>query len=386
MAAGMSFPPGARVLLRLLVSVAASALVAACLSPAYINRGDGRDLEQPKGDIGAILMDPVTYAVREAFFEAPPRCIAVMPFSSGWDNDANAPAIRDEAVELVRRAFYAALAPSARLDVELERVDEVLRDQRRRDGNRFQRAASLLGCDSYLAGQVTAYHNGFYGVYSRVEVGARVRVVRTRDGVELWRASHVAESHGGGLILSPFSIVTEILDASSNARDEQIHRVTSDLARRLVATIPGFDGDVRIASGPDGPASGVTVPPPQNQDTKERMVAPETKIVEASRVNVRAGPGKDFPVMQQMTRGTTVMAISDPRVDGWTQVRLDNGRIGYVASPYLVGRTESRGRKSNEVPAPRSAPLTPVVQGASEERLGSPSPAAELEDAMGTLF
>jgi len=371
MAAGLSFPPGARVLHRLHVSVAASALLAACLSPAYINRGDGQDLEQPKGDIGAILMDPVTYAVREAFFEAPPRCIAVMPFSSVWDVETNAQAFNGEQVGLVRRAFYAALAPSARLDVELERVDDVLAGQHPSHGDPYRRAALLLGCDSYLVGQVIAYRKSFYGVYSRVEVGARVRVLRTGDGTELWQARHVAESHGGGLILSPFSVVTEILDASSNAREEQIHRVTSDLARRLVATIPGFDGEpppsLRIASGP-------------------ATAAPAATVVKANRVNVRSGPGKDFPVMSQMARGTAVTTISDPLADGWTRVRLADGRTGYVASPYLNGRRETERPRPDAAAPPRPAPVMPVIGTPVQDRPAAKNPDPTATDEMGTLF
>jgi|GEM_PF-1068767 len=378
-------PPGARALYGLVLSVMAPVLLGACLSPAYINRGDGRDLEQPKGDIGAIMMDPVTYAVREAFFDEPPHCIAVMPFTSVWDDDADAPAFSDQHVELVRRAFYASLAPSDRLDVELEQVDEVLSGQHRRDGNRYRRASLLLGCDSYLVGQVTACSKGFYGVYSRVEVGARVKVMRTRDGIELWQASHVAESHGGGLILSPFSVVTEIFDASSNARDEQIHRVTANLARRLVATIPGFDGTpsphLRTANGPSGRPPAVAASPPQR-----RLVSPETRGVTVQRLNVRTGPGRDFPVMQQMARGTKVLAISDPLVDGWTQVRLDNGMTGYVASPYLSKRGESGRRPSGAATAPRAAPLAPVITEAAKQPPDAKEPKSQKETGMGTLF
>ncbi len=380
---------------RLIVSIMAPALLSACLSPAYINRGDGRDLEAPKGDIGAILMDPVTYAVREEFFRAPPRCIAVMPFTSVWDDDADKPAFTEDEVDLVRRAFYAVLAPSDRLDVELEQVDEVLSVQHRRHGDRHRRASLSLGCDSYLVGQVTAYGNGFYGVYSRVEVGAQVKVVRTRDGVELWRASHVAESHGGGLILSPLSVVTEVLDASSNARDEQIHRVTADLARRLVATIPGFDGGpLRYANGPSTP--GTEVASHTATSPERRLIVPEAKIVSADRLNVRAGPGKDFPVMQQMDRGTKVLAISDPLVDGWTEVRLDNGRTGFVASPYLAGRKEAAPKeaapKEVERPTPRRAvpprpaPVMPMIGETTADQDDAPTPKAENEAGLGTLF
>ncbi len=372
------------------LSVALAAALGGCLSPAYINQGAGRSLEEPKGDIGAILMDPVAYAVRETFFEEPPRCIAVMPFTSAWDEDAGAAKVGETDVDLVRRAFYAALAPSARLDIELEQVDEVMSRQHRRTGNRFRRASLILGCDSYLVGQVTVYRNMFYGVYSRVEVGAVVKILRTRDGVELWRASHTAESHGGGLILSPFSVVTEIFDASSNARDEQIHRVTGDLARRLVATIPGFDGELsptlRIARGPeDAPIAGA----PQRG---RQSVRAQAKVVTVSRLNVRAGPGKDYPVMQQMTRGTRVLAIGEPLAEGWTEVRLDNGRTGYVASPYLGGRKDAatrttRARTIPKTPPPSAAPVAPVSAGEPAADLpAQQAPEPEKDPDMGAMF
>lgn len=372
-------------LVRAALLVLVTTSLSACLSPAYVNVGDGRDLEEPKGDIGAILMDPVTYAVHEAFFEEPPRCISVMPFVSVYD-ETGAPAFTDHDVAMVRRAFYAVLAPSARLDVELERVDEILVQSHKRNGNRFRRAALLLGCDSYMVGTVTAYDNGFYGVYSKVEVGADVKVLRTRDGVELWRASHVAETHGGGLILSPFSMVTEILDASSNARAEQIHRVTADLARRLVATIPAYDGDLpsnlRIAEGADvRPAEQVA----QRHRPPRALLAPQAKVVTASRVNVRAGPGKSYPVLQQMDRGTKVFALTEPLAEGWTAVQLANGKTGYVASPF-VGNQQSPAK-------PVPAPVAPVIErGAADTPAPLPAEPAAVPDldendaGMGTLF
>jgi len=372
------------------LSLAATAMLTACLSPAYVNRGDGRDVEDPKGDIGAILMDPVTYAVREAYYQTPPRCIAVMPLLSIRDQDTGEPIFTQEQLDLVRRAFYASLAPSELMDVELEPLDEILARQEEAKGNPFKHASIMLGCDAYLVGEVTAYSNEFYGVYSRVRAGARVRLLRARDGVELWQASHVAESHGGGLILSPFSVVTGIFDASSNARDEQIHRVTADLARRLVATLPGFDGEpvqnLTVASGSKTDPTAKRNGSNHGLWSAEALGDGSAMVVTADRLNVRAGPGRDYPVLLQVKRGAHVLAVDDPLADGWTAVRLNNGTHGFVASAYVSARVSAPQNTVEEATKPKSAPVTPVSSHPAKKQLTDQPDGKSVNDDLGTLF
>lgn len=60
-------------------------------------------------------------------------------------------------------------------------------------------------------------------------------------------------------------------------------------------------------------------------------------VVEASVVNVRMGPGLSHEIMTQVEGGTVVNVLSER--NEWYKVRLDDGRIGWIAS-WLIDNTE----------------------------------------------
>ena len=95
-----------------------------------------------------------------------------------------------------------------------------------------------LNCPALIDGTVTEYGNTFLGVYSSVTVGADLRLIRAADGAVLWQGRHVAAARDGGLPLDPVGLALGVHGAIDNIRDEQVLRVTDDLARRLVSTIP----------------------------------------------------------------------------------------------------------------------------------------------------
>lgn len=60
-------------------------------------------------------------------------------------------------------------------------------------------------------------------------------------------------------------------------------------------------------------------------------------IVEAATVNVRFGPGLGYDILTQVQGGTTVNVLSEE--NEWYKVRLEDGRIGWIAS-WLINNTE----------------------------------------------
>lgn len=60
-------------------------------------------------------------------------------------------------------------------------------------------------------------------------------------------------------------------------------------------------------------------------------------IVEASTVNVRLGPGLGYDILTQIQGGSMVNVLDEE--NEWYKVRLDDGRIGWVAS-WLINNTE----------------------------------------------
>lgn len=201
-------------------------LVAGCAGPVYV---DGA--KEPS------LLDEwpnrVFFRVYDAYRHQPPRCVAILPLKR------QAPAAPDaDGTLAVRRALYAHLAPQGKRDVELARVEHVLQSLDGDDDARRKALGEKLGCDAVLEGEVTEFASEFLGVYSRVAVGAELRMRRARDGELLWMGRHSASSYGGGLPLSPVGLAMGIIDAAGNASEEQLLRVTDDLARRLIGTIP----------------------------------------------------------------------------------------------------------------------------------------------------
>lgn len=200
-----------------------------CSSPVFRDKGatGGTDQNFP---------NQVTYQLMNAYKASPPDCIAILPFTSNEDGES-AEKTRQNA-ENVRRAFYAHLAPQGKRDVEIPRVNFVVSTLSEKEKTDNPLVGKKLNCDALVTGTVTEYGSNFFGVYSRVAVGADLAMHRAKDGALLWEASHVAESHGGSVPLSPIGLALGIVEAANNVREEQIYRIIDDLARRLVSTIP----------------------------------------------------------------------------------------------------------------------------------------------------
>lgn len=230
------------------VSLLALIGLAACTSPVYVDRGAAE--EAPP-----LALNAVSFHLSEAWSARPPSCVAVLPLT-GPEGEA---AVDPARIEAVRRAIHAHLAPQGRRDVKPARVDFIL--DRLTAAQREDRAeiGRALKCEALISGQVTESGRQFLGVYSRVAVGAQLRMVRAGTGDVLWEGSHVATLHAGGLPVSPIGVAMGIFEAARNMDDEQVLRATDDLARRLVSTIP--DSGIVALDDPAEPPAPVRAPP-----------------------------------------------------------------------------------------------------------------------------
>jgi tetratricopeptide (TPR) repeat protein len=220
--------------------LAIAGLVTGCASPSFVDKGkeDASGSRDP--------FNSVVFQVHDAYKSSPPNCVAVLPFeTSAKDADEG---ISVDQTETVRRAFYAHLAPQGKRDIELPRINFVLSKMDEAERTNVMMVGEQLNCGAVVQGHVTEYGSNFYGVYSKVAVGADLKLLRAVDGEVLWEGSHVAQSHGGSVPLSPIGLAMGIYDASNNVREEQIYRIIDDLARRLVSTIP--DDQVAVLDEP----------------------------------------------------------------------------------------------------------------------------------------
>jgi tetratricopeptide (TPR) repeat protein len=206
-----------------ILPLATLAFLTACAEPHYV--------DQAQGDSGLSLGPDVTFHVFDAFKASPPDCIAILPLTVKMPSQPQATA--DDAAK-VRLSLYAHLSTQSKRGVALERIDHVLAEVK----GDHKALANRIKCPVLIEGEVTEYGSGFYGFYSRVAAGADLKMIRAANGVVLWEGHHVAVSRGGTIPLDPVGVAMGAFDAASNLRDEQILRVTDDLTRRLVSTIP----------------------------------------------------------------------------------------------------------------------------------------------------
>jgi len=349
------------------LTIVSALLLSACVTPSYIDKNakNGR-----KAEPGAL--NPVVFQVTESYEQAPPNCIAVMPFHTASNANVAADKLFDatrvdmaiatgpdepetdatlvgaptgavaitetaepiaqdpdpmrdmDRAERVRRSFYSHLSPQKKRDVELALVDHVIASLPKNNLQDYREIGNQLQCDALLVGVVTEYDQGYFGLYSRVSVGAEVKLISASSGQILWEGHHVAESHGGSVPLTPIGAALSIVSAISNVQSEQVYRVTDDLARRLVATIPdGDDFAIATAAGPG--FTGL-------RDV--RFVQPKT-------LNFRTGPGVSFGVQGKLNQDQSVEVVGRPLNGGWVPVRTADGLVGYVSTRYLANSRRS---------------------------------------------
>ncbi len=175
-----------------------------------------------------------TYKVDPYMEKHMPRTIAVLPFIDESKSQKGA--------EAVRRGFYNHLSSLPYKDVELFRIDHLLRkaghgdpvDVHKIPPEKFK---EILNVDAVIFGTISNFDKLFAGIYSQVSVGAEINMYDTQ-GHFLWSGKHVARIHEGGISTSPVGIVASIISAAMNIRDIQLLRACDDLFRDMIKTIP----------------------------------------------------------------------------------------------------------------------------------------------------
>ena len=176
------------------------------------------------------MMGDVVVSQAAAEYEAsPPVCLGIMPLTVSQTSFAP--------VDDIRIAFHAHLAPTGIRLISLQKIDSLV-DPGETIDNNLQKVAQATRCDTLITGEVTDRKTRFWGVYSEVRAGARLKIMRVSTGKVIWEGRHTAIMRDGGLPLNPVSLVGGAVTAGVNLRDEQIKRTAHDLARRLVHAIP----------------------------------------------------------------------------------------------------------------------------------------------------
>lgn len=109
--------------------------------------------------------------------------------------------------------------------------------------------AKQVNCGSVFEFQINQPKHHYAFVWSEIRIGLQARLIRQRDGLELWKARHVARRSDGGVSLSPIELAVNAYYANAFSLDEDvIESVIEDLARRLLRSIPEVE-NTRYADG-----------------------------------------------------------------------------------------------------------------------------------------
>ena len=128
--------------------------------------------------------DVVIFESSPELKSSPLSCLAVFPITSKE--------IDIKTAESIRSAMHAHLAPTGIRLIALQRVDSAIKSADPSKGDLNASVAQSIGCDNIMLGEVTEDTSRFYGVYSEVRAGARMKIIRASTGS---RSAHFPDHH-----------------------------------------------------------------------------------------------------------------------------------------------------------------------------------------------
>jgi tetratricopeptide (TPR) repeat protein len=229
-----------------------------------------------------MIGDVVISEAAAEYASSPPVCLGLMPFTVSRQSFSP--------VEDVRKAFHAHLAPTGIRLISLQKIDTLI-DSSAAEEKNLQKVAEATQCDTLITGEVTDRKTRFWGVYSEVRAGARLKIIRVSTGKVIWDGRHTAVMRDGGVPLNPVSLVGGAVSAGVNLRDEQVKRTVHDLARRLVHAIPQlkYIDDMPVVAN----AKAVTQTEPKAESVQSFLTSLESRTDEEKKTSLVAALQSD---------------------------------------------------------------------------------------------
>ena len=253
-----------------------------------------------------MMGDVVISEAAAEYASSPPVCLGLMPFTVSKKSFAP--------VDDVRKAFHAHLAPTGIRLVSLQKIDALIDSSGTAEKN-LQKIAQATQCDTLITGEVTDRKTRFWGIYSEIRAGARLKIIRVSTGKVIWDGRHTAVMRDGGVPFNPVSLVGGAVSAGVNLRDEQVKRTVHDLARRLVHAIPQlkYIDDLPVIAN----ARAVIQPEPKAEPVQSFLAALEPRTDEEKKNILTAalesdlwrGPNDRLAIAEYLIR----LDQSDPR-------------------------------------------------------------------------
>ena len=259
-------------------------LLAACVAAGLSGCATRYVQGNPSAVSSDDMMGDVVMSEAAAEYESsPPVCLGLMPFTVSQPSFAP--------VEDVRKAFHAHLAPTGIRLISLQKIDALI-DRGATEEKNLQKIAEATQCDTLITGEVTDRKTRFWGIYSEIRAGARLKIMRVSTGKVIWDGRHTAVMRDGGVPLNPVSLVGGAVSAGVNLRDEQVKRIVHDLARRLVHAIPQlrYIDDMPVLAN----AKSVTQPDPNVEPVQSFLTSLESRSDEEKKNSLIAALQSDL--------------------------------------------------------------------------------------------
>ena len=211
-----------------------------------------------------IELDPggAEFTVAANYQQAPPKNIAVLPFTDLGDGNFvvdNIPLIprNDEErarfgwshANRLRRAFAGDLATREFTITPLLAIDAVLTERGISDFDKLSTVSPMeighwLHADALVYGEVTDY-KAYYGfLIDAWRVAARVRMVSTRDGHELFACTDARYSTNLTPVIDPIDIGINSVMNLFDLRDITLARAEYEVGREIVLRLPVAERNV----------------------------------------------------------------------------------------------------------------------------------------------
>ena len=167
-----------------------------------------------------------------------PKSVAVLPFINKTSNP--------EASELVRKVFANFFSSLRYTDIELFRIDQLIKEKGLYDriisenDVSFTELGNLLGVDAVIVGEVVSFGKTFALVYSDFHAQLSAKMINCRTGKLIWEGRDSASKRDIDIPTSPFGAIASLIEKVVRSKLEKMVdiKVTSMLCHRMVSTIP----------------------------------------------------------------------------------------------------------------------------------------------------
>jgi len=201
-----------------------------CSDPSYVQK------EDLIADIP--LIDKVVFSVDPNFDPEEIKCVAVLPFVAPIKTTDVFAEVSEDPSLVIRRSFFAHLAPYAYNDIEIERIDFIIKKEQYDNPGIRTHLSQHNNCNTVIEGKIIEFQKKNYILYSHIKVGLEVTMINSRTEEVLWEAKKISQSRGGDIPLSPLSLLTSVYRSHKNTQDEQLFRLIDEMNRHLINTLP----------------------------------------------------------------------------------------------------------------------------------------------------